>query len=116
MADYDDSKMSKVKLVDNSSLQAEGNVNIVFQISNGGKPIIKDVIYVPGMKCNLLSVIQWQNRLLILVYVFVRKCYGKQESPLNFISSNKGKGKRTEKTFSHQHFSKRFQKQRFKHS
>src|ERR1051325_8208098 len=56
LADYDESKKSKVKLADNSSLQAEGTGNIVFQMSNGGKAMIKDVLYVPGMKCNLLSV------------------------------------------------------------
>ena len=44
------------KLTDNSSLQEEGTSNIVFQMSNGGKVMIKDVLYVPGIKCNLLSV------------------------------------------------------------
>src|ERR1044072_5606708 len=58
LADYDESKKSKVKLADNRSLQAEGTGNIVFQMSNGGKPMIKDVLYGPGMKCNLLSVRQ----------------------------------------------------------
>ncbi|XP_058783101.1 uncharacterized protein LOC131657754 [Vicia villosa] len=53
---FNESKMSKVKLVDNSSLQAESTGNIVFYMSNGGKLMIKDVLYVPGMKCNLLSV------------------------------------------------------------
>src|ERR1051325_6099960 len=56
LEDYDESKKSKVKLVDNSSLQAEGTSNIVFQMSNGGKTMIKDVLYVPGMQCYLLTV------------------------------------------------------------
>ena len=56
LADFDESKKSKVKLADNSSLQVEGTGNIVFQMSNGGKAMIKDVLYVLGMKCNLLSV------------------------------------------------------------
>ena len=56
LADFDESKKSKVKLADNSSLQAEGTGNIVFQLSNGAKAMIRDVLYVPGMKCNLLSV------------------------------------------------------------
>ena len=32
LADFDESKKSKVKLADNSSLQAEGTGNIVFQM------------------------------------------------------------------------------------
>ncbi|XP_058784851.1 uncharacterized protein LOC131659715 [Vicia villosa] len=47
---FDESKKRKVKLADNSSLQAEGTSNIVFQMSNGGKAMIKDVIYVHGIK------------------------------------------------------------------
>ena len=56
MEDYGESKKRKVKLADNSSLQAEGTGNIVFQMSNGGKAMIKDVLYVHGIKCNFLSV------------------------------------------------------------
>ena len=37
-------------------MQEKGTGNIVFQMSNGGKVMIKDVLYVPGIKCNLLSV------------------------------------------------------------
>ena len=46
LADFDESKKSKVKLADNSSLQAEGTGNIVFQRSNGAEALIKDVFYV----------------------------------------------------------------------
>lgn len=56
LADFDSSKNSKVKHADNSSLQVEDTGDIVLQRSNGGKALIKDVLYVPGMKCNLLSV------------------------------------------------------------
>ncbi|KAI5415903.1 hypothetical protein KIW84_041077 [Lathyrus oleraceus] len=49
LADFNLSKKSKVKLIDNSSLQAEGTSDIVIQRSNGGKDMIKDVLYVPGM-------------------------------------------------------------------
>ncbi|XP_050896104.1 uncharacterized protein LOC127102817 [Lathyrus oleraceus] len=56
LADFDSSNKSKVKLADNSSLQAEGTGDIVFQRSDEGKAMIKDVLYVPRMKCNLLSV------------------------------------------------------------
>ncbi|XP_050889926.1 uncharacterized protein LOC127095255 [Lathyrus oleraceus] len=56
LEDFDSSKKSKVRLVDNSSLQTEGTGNKVIQRSNGGKATIKEVLYVPGMNCNLLSV------------------------------------------------------------
>ncbi|XP_058762537.1 uncharacterized protein LOC131635917 [Vicia villosa] len=62
LVDFDESKKSKVKLADNSSLQAKGIGNIVFQMSNGAKAMIKDVLYVLGMKCNLLSVGQLVER------------------------------------------------------
>ena len=56
MADFDESKKSRVKLTDNSSLQEEGTGNIIFQMSNGGKSMIKDVLYIHGIKYDLLSV------------------------------------------------------------
>ncbi|XP_058783225.1 uncharacterized protein LOC131657891 [Vicia villosa] len=56
LANFDESKKSKEKLVDNSSLQAEGTGNIVFHMINGRKNMIKDMFYVPCMKSNLLSV------------------------------------------------------------
>ncbi|XP_058782486.1 uncharacterized protein LOC131656930 [Vicia villosa] len=56
LEDSDDLKKSKVNLANNSSLQAEGNVDIVIQRSNGVKAMIKYVLYVPGIKYNLLSV------------------------------------------------------------
>ncbi|XP_050916077.1 uncharacterized protein LOC127131187 [Lathyrus oleraceus] len=56
LVDFDESKKSKVKLADNSLLQAKGTGNIVIQRSIGAKALIKDVLYIPGMKCNLLSV------------------------------------------------------------
>lgn len=56
LAYFDKSKKRKVKLADNSSIEAKGTGNIVLQRSKGGKSMIKDVLYVPRMKCNLLSV------------------------------------------------------------
>ncbi|KAI5431167.1 hypothetical protein KIW84_035358 [Lathyrus oleraceus] len=50
LADFEDSKKSKVKLADNSSLQAEGTGDIVIQMSNVAKAIIKgDATYKPLM-------------------------------------------------------------------
>lgn len=58
LEDFDESKKSKNKFANNNSLQLEGTDNIVIQISNWAKAMINNVLYVPGMKCNLLSVEQ----------------------------------------------------------
>ena len=50
LAYFDELKKSMVKLADNSLLQAEGTGNIVVQISNGGKAMIKCMLYVTGIK------------------------------------------------------------------
>jgi len=52
----DDTRRSKIRLANNRSLQAEGAGNMVIRRSNGSSTIIEDVLYVPGMKCNLLNV------------------------------------------------------------
>lgn len=67
LTDFDSSEKSKVKLVGNSSLQAKGTDDIVIQRSNGRKIMIKDVLYVPGMKCNLLSVIQLVEKGFLVI-------------------------------------------------
>ncbi|XP_050918917.1 uncharacterized protein LOC127136402 [Lathyrus oleraceus] len=58
LVDFDLSKKSKVNLVDDSSLQVEGTGNIVIQRNNGGKAMMKYVLNVHGIKCNMLSVEQ----------------------------------------------------------
>lgn len=50
LANFKESKKSKIKIVDNSSLQAEGTCDIFIQRSNGVKAMIKDVLYVLGIK------------------------------------------------------------------
>lgn len=50
LADFDESKKRKVKLLDNSLLQAKGTCDIVIQISNVAKAMMKGVLYVPGIK------------------------------------------------------------------
>lgn len=56
LVDFDDSNKRKVKLADNSLLQPKGIGDIVIQRRNGAKSMIKDALYVPRIKCNLLSV------------------------------------------------------------
>ncbi|XP_050902078.1 uncharacterized protein LOC127110544 [Lathyrus oleraceus] len=68
LVDFDESKKSKVKLADNNLLQAEGTDNIVIQRSNGAKALIKDILYVPRMKCNLLSVGQLVEKGVLSSY------------------------------------------------
>ncbi|RDX87990.1 hypothetical protein CR513_30469, partial [Mucuna pruriens] len=44
-----------VKFVDNSTVTAEGIGKVLIQKRNGLQSLIKDVLYVPQMKTNLLS-------------------------------------------------------------
>lgn len=67
LVDFEESKKINVKLVDNSLLQAKGIGNIVIQRSNDVKALIKDVLYVLGMKCNLLSVGQLVEKGFLVV-------------------------------------------------
>ncbi|PNY18017.1 copia-type polyprotein [Trifolium pratense] len=53
---YDNTRKSKVKLADGRSIQAEGTGNMVIKRKNGSSAIIEDILFVPGMDCNLLSV------------------------------------------------------------
>ncbi|CAJ2637099.1 unnamed protein product [Trifolium pratense] len=53
---FDQSKKSTVRLADNSSIQAMGTGDMVIKRSNGDSAVIEEVLYVPGMGCNLLSV------------------------------------------------------------
>lgn len=61
---FDESKKSKVRLPKYSSLQVKGIGNIIIQRSNWEKYMIK---YVPGMKCDLLSVRQLVEKVFLVV-------------------------------------------------
>jgi len=56
LTNFDASKKTSVKLVDNMKLASEGNGNIVMKSNFGGKVINEDVFYVPDVKCNLMSI------------------------------------------------------------
>ncbi|XP_050877071.1 uncharacterized protein LOC127080820 [Lathyrus oleraceus] len=62
LVDFDESKKIKVKFADNNSFQVEGIENIVIQMSNGAKALLKYVLHVPGIKCNLLVLDNWSKR------------------------------------------------------
>ncbi|GAU42828.1 hypothetical protein TSUD_185870 [Trifolium subterraneum] len=53
---FDNSKKTIIGLADNRKLAAEGTGNIVIRTKNGVKVIIGDVLYVPDMNCNLMSI------------------------------------------------------------
>ncbi|XP_050902007.1 uncharacterized protein LOC127109385 [Lathyrus oleraceus] len=53
---------SKVKFVDDTTLSAEGVGDVLIGKRNGGYSRIKDVLYIPGIKCNLLSIGQLLER------------------------------------------------------
>jgi hypothetical protein len=56
LTSFDSSRTSNIKLANSSKLAAEGTGNIVIRGNSGVKVIIEDVLYVPAMDCNLLSI------------------------------------------------------------
>ncbi|MCI46907.1 hypothetical protein A2U01_0068148, partial [Trifolium medium] len=50
------SKKTNVKLADCRNLVAEGIGNVIIKRNDGKKAVIENVLYVPGMKCNLMSI------------------------------------------------------------
>ncbi|XP_050908772.1 uncharacterized protein LOC127122490 [Lathyrus oleraceus] len=53
---------SKVKFADDTTLSAEGVGDVLIGKRNDGHSRIKDVLYIPGIKCNLLSIDQLLER------------------------------------------------------
>ncbi|GAU33832.1 hypothetical protein TSUD_393400 [Trifolium subterraneum] len=53
---FDSSKKTSIKPANSRKLAAEGTGNIVIRSKNGVKVIIGDVLYVPDMNCNLMSI------------------------------------------------------------
>ncbi|CAJ2645977.1 unnamed protein product [Trifolium pratense] len=62
LTNFDASKRSSIKLADGRKLAAEGIGNIVIKSKKGGKVIISEVLYVPSMNCNFLSLGQLVQR------------------------------------------------------
>jgi len=56
LSEFDDSKKTSVRLADSKSMKAEGMGNVTKQEKYGKKTVIEKVIYVPRMKCKLMSV------------------------------------------------------------
>lgn len=49
-------KKTSVRLADSKSLAVEGMENIVLERKDSKEALIKNILYVPGMKYNLMSV------------------------------------------------------------
>ncbi|XP_047162838.1 uncharacterized protein LOC124832628 [Vigna umbellata] len=56
LINFDATKKSKVKIVDDSTLKVEGMRDVVIRRRNGSHVVIIGVLLVPAMKCNLLSI------------------------------------------------------------
>ena len=56
LIEFDPSKKTQIKLADSKSLMVEGIGKIVIQRKDGKASMIEEVLFVPGMKCNLMSV------------------------------------------------------------
>lgn len=53
---------NKVKFRDDNTLATKGVVGISIKRKNGEHSLIKDVLYIPRIKCNLLSIDQFLKR------------------------------------------------------
>jgi len=59
LREVDLGRNTNVKLADHRVLVAKGMGNIAIEGKNGKMAIIEEVLYVPGIQCNLLSVDQF---------------------------------------------------------
>ncbi|XP_019435863.1 PREDICTED: uncharacterized protein LOC109342308 [Lupinus angustifolius] len=55
LVNFDSSKKSKVRFADNRVIQAEGTRDVTITKKDGGRAMITDVLFVPNMKNNLIS-------------------------------------------------------------
>ncbi|XP_073219577.1 uncharacterized protein [Cicer arietinum] len=56
LVDIDTSRRSKIRFADDRTLEAEGAGNMVIKRRNGKTIVIENVMYVLGMKSNLLNI------------------------------------------------------------
>lgn len=56
LTNLDTTRRSRIRFVDDRTLCAEGVGNIVIRRRNDNSALIENVLYVPEMKCNLLSI------------------------------------------------------------
>lgn len=58
LVNFDVTKKNRVKFADDSTWMVEGMGDIIIKRKNGSQTIIFNVLFVPAMKCNLLSIRQ----------------------------------------------------------
>ncbi|XP_019425045.1 PREDICTED: uncharacterized protein LOC109333918 [Lupinus angustifolius] len=56
LADFDPNKKNNVKLADDSTLKVDETEDVVILRKNGSSALISDVLFIPGLKYNLLSI------------------------------------------------------------
>ncbi|PNX56554.1 hypothetical protein L195_g058264, partial [Trifolium pratense] len=56
LTDFEKCLNTKIKLEDSNFIAAKAMENVVIQRNNGKKAVIEKVLYVSGMRCNLMSV------------------------------------------------------------
>jgi len=80
LRDVDPGRNTKVKLEDHRILVAEGMGKIAIEGKNGKREIIEDVLYVPEIQCNLLSVGQFiQKGYLVIMKDNTLKLFDKHQ-------------------------------------
>lgn len=62
LVNFDDTKKSKVKFADDSTLMVEGIGDVIINRKNGSQAVISSVLFVLHMKCNLLIIGQLVER------------------------------------------------------
>lgn len=67
LINFDETKKSKVKFVDDSTLKVEGIRNVIVRRKNDLCAVITSVLFFPAMKCNLLSISEWVQRGFTIV-------------------------------------------------
>ena len=55
LVNLDNSRRCTIKFADNSTVKSMRVGNVAFRMSDGSLAIIEEVMYVPDMRCNLMS-------------------------------------------------------------
>ena len=81
LINFDSSRKTNVRLVDNKNLVSEGIGDIAIKMKDGRNALIEKVLLVPGMKCNLLSIGQLIKKgFSVTMQGNILNLYDKQEN------------------------------------
>ncbi|XP_004500571.1 uncharacterized protein [Cicer arietinum] len=90
--DIDTSRRSKIRFVEDRTLEAEGAGNMVIKRRNGSTIVIENVLYVPEMKSNLLSIGQLiQKGFQVIMKNDVLEMYDGQKNIILMVPLSKNK-------------------------